>query len=255
MSDSFIKKLYAYATGRGTLKRTVPGQTGPLAMTPYGALLTQPLDRKWLSLHGKYFVAHNPTNDAATTLIGHAAPVLADADATLTKPLLFARVPTNATKLVVPDFVEQEVVTAGASGTADNWAAQLDTGATRYSSGGVAPTIVNPNRQSTDTSVFAEANSLMMGAVVASAEVSMRDLGFGQNRAAIEFAGDRTVFLFGETPHPGPTPVAGAASRHLVNLPGVILGAQDMFLLAKYAPSQNAAGIYKLRMGWWELEL
>jgi len=253
-AGDLIKKLYAYATGRGNLKRTTPGQLGPLSMTEYGQLLTQPLDRVWLATHGKYFTAHNPTNDASTTLAGHAAPVLVDADATLTKPFIFMRVPNSVSKLVVLDYIEQEVVTAGANGTADNWAAQLDTGNTRWSSGGTAPTIVNPNMQSTDASLFAgQANSLLMGAPVASAEVNARDLGFGQIRAAIEFAGDRTMFRFGGDPTSGGGVVAGAASRHIVTMPPVILGAQDMFLLAKYAPSQSAAGVYKVRMGWWEL--
>jgi hypothetical protein len=33
----------------------------------------------------------------------------------------------------------------------------------------------------------------------------------------------------------------------------VILGPTDQFLLALYSPSQNAAGVYKVRMGWWEI--
>jgi hypothetical protein len=34
----------------------------------------------------------------------------------------------------------------------------------------------------------------------------------------------------------------------------VILGPTDFFLLALHSQaSQNAAGVYKIRMGWWEL--
>ena len=48
-----------------------------------GALYTQPSGamRQALAAQGTYWVAHNNTNDASTTLAGHAAPVLADADA------------------------------------------------------------------------------------------------------------------------------------------------------------------------------
>ena len=117
------------------------------------------------------FVAHNATNDAATTLAGHVAPVLVDADDTMTKPFIFIRVPAAATKLVELDYIELECVVIGASGTEDNWADQLDTGATRWSSGGTALTIVNPNMQSSATSMFAgQTNHLLGGAVVSGAE-------------------------------------------------------------------------------------
>lgn len=254
--ESAIRKLYGLATGKGVnLPRTIPGQVGPLSMNAYGAMLNQPLDRKWLALHGRYFVAHNAINDAATTLAGHAAPVLADADDTMVKPFVAMRVPNAVTKLVVLDKIETEVTLAGANGTSDNWAAQLDTGATRFSNG-TALTIVNPNMTSGETSVLAPAGALLAGAVTASVELNARHLGHGQVRAAIEFIGDRTLFVFGsDQPTPGSNVVAGAASRHIVDMPPVILGAENMFLLAKYAPAQSVAGVYKLRIGWWELEL
>jgi hypothetical protein len=89
--------------------------------------------------------------------------------------------------------------------------------------------------------------------VVGAESANVRYLGFGQVRAAIEFAGDRYCFRFGGQPSSGSNVVSGAASRHMITLPPVILGSTDQFLLALYAPSQNAAGVYKVRMGWWEL--
>lgn len=225
---------------------------GPNRSTAYGEQYIQPIGvwRQALANEGTYFIAHNATNDASTTLAGHASPVLADADASMTKPFIFCRhtgASTSTTRVYL-DFIEIEVVTAGASGTSDNWAAQIDTGTTRYSSGGTALTAVNPNMQSNATPVM----TVLGGAVVVGAENSTsRDLGFGQIRAAIEIAGDRTLFKFGAEPDYGGV-VASAASRHIVNMPPVILGPTDMFLLAKYAPSQNAAGVYKVRMGWVE---
>jgi hypothetical protein len=53
----------------------------------------------------------------------------------------------------------------------------------------------------------------------------------------------------------GDNVVSAAASRHLVNMPPVILGPQDSFLLGLYDSTDNAAGagVYKVRMAWWEL--
>jgi hypothetical protein len=222
----------------------------------YGELITRPLpgQRHVLADEGTYFVAHNATNDASTTLAGHAAPVLADADATMTKPLVFVRVPAGVTSRVYLDYIELDVVTAPTAATTDNWAAQLDTGATRWSSGGSALTIVNPNMQSSNTSVFSgQDNHLLGGAVVSGAETgSVRHLGHGQIRAAIAIVGDRYVFKFGGDPDVMGSVVATAASRHVIQMPPVVLGATDQLLLALYGPSQSAAAVYKLRMAWWE---
>ncbi len=240
---------------RGAPAKIANNTPGPVRTSQYGELITKTLGtmRHTLADQGSYFIAHNITNDAATTLAGHTAPVLVDADATMTKPLIFMRNPSAASADIrcYLDFIEIEVVLAGATGAAANWAAQLDTGATRYSSGTVETlTVVNPNMQST-----ASANLVTFaGPVVVGAEsANVRYLGFGQTRAAIEFIGDRTTFRFGGQPSSGANVVAGAASRFLVNLPPVVLGSTDQFLLALYAPSQNAAGIYKVRCGWWEL--
>lgn len=230
-----------------------PGVRGPARADRYGNLGVAPFN-KWRHAQadqGTYFIAHNATNDAATTLAGHAAPVLADADVTMTKPFIHCRSTlgiTSATRHYL-DFIEIEVITAGVNGTADSWAAQLDTGATRVTSGGTALTIVNPNMQSTATSALA----VLGGAPVTGAEsANVRDLGFGQFRPSIQIAGDKYLFLFGEDPFGG----AGATAtinRHVVNMPPVVLGPTDQFLLALYSPSQSAAGVYKVRMGWSEL--
>jgi hypothetical protein len=255
MTDS-----YTNIKGRSQ-ERSLPAPVNPngegstIRTSRYGEPISRPLPggRHVLADEGTYFVAHNATNDAATTLAGHAAPVLADADATMTKPLVFVRVPAGATNRLYLDFIELEVVTAPTGATTDNWAAQLDTGTTRYSSGGTALTIVNPNMQSTNTSLLASTNALLGGAVVVGAEgANVRELGHGQIRAAIAIVGDRYVFKFGGENDALGGVVATAASRHVISMPPVILGATDQFLLALYAPSQSAAAVYKMRMGWWE---
>ncbi len=150
-----------------------PGNQGEMVVaraTKYGELVTAPLDRHRLAEEASYFIAHNATNDAATTLAGHVAPVLADVEP-MTKPFIFIRVPAGATKRVYLDYIELDLVVIGASGTEDNWADQLDTGTTRWASGGTALTLVNPNMESSDVSMFSgQTNHLLGGAVVAGAE-------------------------------------------------------------------------------------
>ncbi len=239
---------------RGLPARIANLQNGAIRSSQYGELVFKPVGqaRHTLADQGTYFLAHNATNDASTTLLGHADPELADADATMTKPLVHMRMASAVTAFAYLDFIEIEVVTAPTNGGKDNWAAQLDTGATRVSSGGTALTVVNSNMQSTATSSL----SILGGAVVTGAESpNVRHLGHGQTRAAIAIVGDRYMFKFGGDPSSGDNVVATAASRHLINMPPVILGSTDQLLLAIYASddAQTVAGVYKIRCGWWEL--
>lgn len=243
--------------------RTKPtaGQQGEqvnVRLTQFGEIINSPLDRKALAVEGSYFIAHNTINDASTTLAGHAAPILADADDTMTKPFVFIRVPASSTKLIVLDFIEIEVVTAGATGAQACWAAQLDSGTTRRSSGGSELTIVNPNMYNADASVFSGTTLAMMGGpVVSGAEsANVRYLGHGTVRPSIEIAGDIKMFVFGGSPEVAGTQAGQAAAAirtSVVALPPVCLGPENQFLLALHSQSgQNAAGVYKLRMGWSE---
>lgn len=231
----------------------------PLRTDRYGSQFVQglPGERHAMANMGRYFVAHNAINDASTTLAGHAAPVLADIDATMTKPFVFIRVPSGVTNRIFLDFIEIEVVTAGASGTNALWAAQLDTGTTRLSSGGTALTIVNPNMADATASALSATSALLAGAPVVGAEsANSRDLGFGVLRPSIEIAGDKKLFVFGANPGYGgaQSDTAATAIRSSCQvMPPVILGATDQFLLGIAAASQASAGVYKLRMAWWEV--
>lgn len=219
----------------------------------YGDLFTAPV-QKWrhsAAAEVSYFIAHNPTNDASTTLAGHAAPVLADADATFTKP--FVHIVNNGSdtsKLVYLDFIEIEVITAGANGTADSWADQLDSGTSRITTAGTTLTVVNPNMQSTATPQAVPTGGVI---VVGAESTKARHLGHGQFRPSIQLAGDKYMFVFGGEPEVGGIPGATATiNRHVVTRPPVVLGPSDYYMLALYSPSQSAAGVYKLRMGWVE---
>lgn len=238
----------------GTVGRALPSGASDSTQVPfrlgrYGEQAVLPMGnyRHMLADEGAYFYAQNATIDAATTLAGHAAPVLADL---YTKPFLHMRHDGGATSQtrVYLDFIHIQVITAGANGTSDNWAAECDTGATRVSSGGTALTKVNPNMQSSATS----ACSLLGGAVVAAAATtSQRKMGHGVFRPAIAITGDKYTFKFGQDPVEVGV-VATATTHHVIPMPPVVLGPTDQFLLHLYAPSQSAAGVYKVSMGWWE---
>jgi hypothetical protein len=243
----------------GTSTRGLPGKfpaatRGGVHIDQYGNLVAQPIGegRYTLADQGTYYIAHNTTNDASSTITGHAAPILADADATMTKPLVFMRMNPSSGLRAYLDYIELEVVTAPTNGLLDNWAAQLDTGATRVTTAGTALTAVNPNMQTSSTPDLA----VQAGAIVTGAEnTGVRNLGFGQTRAGVAIIGDRYQWRFGDEPSSGDNVVITAASRHLINMPPVILGPSDQLLLALYSADNNqtVAGVYKVRMGWWEI--
>jgi hypothetical protein len=197
-----------------------------------------------LADEGAYFFAQNALIDAATTLAGHAAPVLADL---YTKAFFFMR-NTDTAKRVYLDYIHIQVITAGVNGTSDNWAAELDTGATRESSGGTALTVVNPNMQSS----VATACTVKGGAqVLAAATANQRKVGHGVFRPSIAITGDKYTWVFGGEPVEN-TVVASAIAHHIIPMPPIVLGYTDQFALHLYAPSQSAAGVYKVMAGWSE---
>jgi hypothetical protein len=238
-------------TGRGLPQPSADNVRGPVRGTRYGDQYEISLfgnRNHGLADEGSLFYHQHPTIDAATTVAGHAAPVLADL---YTKPFL---VVTNADvsssgRRCYLDFIELTVITAGANGTSDNWAAECDTGgaAARYSSGTlVRLTAVNPNMQST----AANQTVIDCGPYVAkAATASQRKMGSGVFRPSIQVAGDKYLFVFGGAPQ-----VNGIATiaQHVVPMPPVILGPGDLFLLHLYAPSQSAATVYKVQAQTWE---
>jgi hypothetical protein len=244
--------VYATST-RGLPGKNLPFSRGPIHVDQYGNVVVQQIGegRYTLADQATYYIAHNTTNDASSTILGHAAPHLADADATMTKALVFMQMNPASGLRAYLDYIELEVVTAPTGGSVDNWAAQLDTGKTRVTTAGTALTSVNPNMQvSTVPDLAPQAGAIVVGAE----NTGVRNLGFGQTRGGVAIIGDRYQWRFGDEPSPGDNVVSAAASRHLINMPPVILGASDMFLLALYAASddQTVAAVYKVRMGWWE---
>lgn len=243
-------------TGRAAPTRKADGLEQDVRLSLFGDVYTQP-NGKWrqaAALAGELFYAHNATNDLATTIAGHAAPVLADADATLVKPLIHMvhSGASGSTKLVMLDYIEITVITAGANGTQACWATQLDRSTRGITTPGTALTVVNPNMQSTNTSELA----VTAGAIVVPAETtSVRHLSHGTHRPSIEVAGDKYIHVFGGEPEAfADSDAAATAIRtFVVSQPQVVLGVGDTFLFALHGQaSQNAAGVYKIKCQWVE---
>jgi hypothetical protein len=218
----------------------------------YGEQYVWPLPggRTALGQEGTYFMARNAIIDVATTLAGHTAPVLVDIDVTVTKAFIHLINPvTPGGKFAYLDFLEIDVITPGAAGTSDMWTVQLDTGATRVTTPGTALAITNPNMQSAALPTLVPTGGVITVGVESSA---CRVLGHGAFRPSIAIAGDRYRFNFAENRSTGGSVVSTSTAHHVQDLGPVILGPTDQFILALGAPSQSAAGIYKVRLGWWE---
>lgn len=242
----------------GIVNRTLPGiwqdnaETG-FRLSRRGEQFSLPIGSAYHSLadQGTYFVAHNATNDASTTLAGHPAAILADCDATFVKPLLHFIMGASATTRAYLHWLEIEVVTAAAGGTQACWATQLDTSARGITTPGTAFTHVNPNMQSTATPSLA----ITGGPIVVPAETAnARHLGHGTHRPSIEIAGDKYLHVFGGNPESVTAIAAASVRTFTVNQPPVILGPGDVFLFGLHGQaSQSGAGVYKVRAHWWEV--
>lgn len=200
-----------------------------------------------------YFVSQNPAIDAATTIAGHPAPVLADL---YTKPFLVVSGNDVAglKKCARLHYIQLTVITPGATGTSDNWAAETDSGA-RYSSGALTRlTTANPNMRATDPLRDSNLFVVDCGPYVATAPSSaQRKMGHGVFRPSIAIAGDKYTFVFSQAGMVQAITennvAAGAITHHIVPMPPVVLGPNDKFLLHLYAPGQSAAGVYKVAVG------
>lgn len=227
-----------------------PGNQGeylPARSSRFGEVMGLPLHNKLYALadDASYFIATNPT--MGTGIAGIAASTSYDA----TEHLLHLR-NTSTTKRLYLDFIDLVCTAAGTSGTTTGFTMVLDTGATRYTSGGSAITPVNPNMDAGETAECA----LKFGALVTGAATSdVRPLGDFLVRTVIKVVGDSYRFTFGD--NNAAWQLAGASldgttsAKVTIPCPPVILGETDQFLLSDWAASQTVGSSYQLRMGFW----
>lgn len=229
------------------------GTTSPLRLSPHGELFTTPVPwRTQQSRDGRYFSFFNATLDVATTEQGHAAPVLADVDATLVKAVAFLRNIASgsyANLKIALDWLRIHVKTAGANGTSMFWHAQVGT-TTRYTSGGVALTVTNPYMGS--SLAGSDLVTAYNGPIVIAAENgTTRNIGQGVQRDGIEVAGDTTTFIFGADPLGTSNTEAAAGTHDIVHMPPVILDTGAEFILGRGQVAQNTAGVYGMSGGFY----
>ncbi len=229
-----------------------PDGSGGLAyrLGQYGELFTKPIApwRVALADEGSLHEFHNATLDDATTLAGHAAPVVADIDATFIKPFFFIGLlaSANPNKKLYIHWIEQTVTLAAATGADSWWADETDL-ISRYTSGGTALTVVNPNTGAPNA-LGTDVATFLGGPVLVPAETSSnRKLGFSKYRQTIEVIGDYRAWVYGDSAPPSTQAASPTGRVNVFRRPPVILTPGYAYMLAIAGSSTNAAGIYHVR--------
>lgn len=242
MTDTNIKVLAS--------DRQLPSPSAQLAMdtargTRFGEIIAAPLGSKLYQYadEGTYFLATNPT--MGTGIAGIAASASFDA----AEHLLHIR-NTSTTKRVYLDFIDLVVTAAGAAGTTTGFTMTLDTGTTRYTSGGSSITPIQPNMDSGE----AFEGTVKFGALVTTAaSADVRPLGDFLVRTVIKVVGDSYRFTFGDSGAnwecAGASLDGTTSAKVTIPCPPVILGENDQLLLSDWGASQTGASSYQFRIG------
>ncbi len=202
---------------------------------------------------GKYYSFFSATLDLATTEAGHAAPVLADIDATLVKAAAFFRnIATGAyaNLNIHLDWIKLHCVLAGANGTSMLWHAQTGT-TSRLSTGGVALTVTNALADGTGVAASSLVTAQNGPIVITAENASTLNIGQGVQRDSIEVAGDTTTFIFGADPLGTPNVEVATGTHEIIHLPPVVLPSGSEFILGRAQVAQSVAGIYKIMGGFY----
>lgn len=161
----------------------------------------------------------------------------------------------GAAGLVRPKYLRLVSTVAPASGTSMNTRIALDTGATRYSSGG--STIVGKNRDMTNAAT--PNATFKVGAVVTAAATSnVRYVSQATPSAVIPVVGDNVVIVFGHNGDPengaGGTSLGGTAARQIVvNVGPIVLGPSNEMIIHTWYPSNaSTPPSWELEMCWEE---
>jgi hypothetical protein len=231
---------------------SVPGREASGAVkrarfSNYGEQLTTPVGKNGvygLANEGSYFLGFNGT--VGTGIAGIAAADGYDE----TETLLFLRNSASAAegKRIYLDFIRLSCTAVGANGTTTGYAATIDNGNDRYTSGGTAITPVNCNMQSTDTA----SATMYFGPVVTAAANGSRRVANQELRSVIKVAADTTLFDFGGPQRYSEVSSIGTAIlQSVIPCPPVVLGPGDMFMLHEFAASQSGAASYEFECGFW----
>ena len=219
-------------------------------LAQYGELFTKHIApwRHALADEGSYHEFHNAILDDNTTLAGHPAPVVADIDASFIKPFFFIGLVANtaSVKKLYLDWIEVTVTTPGTNGTDQWWADETDL-ISRYTSGGTALTVVNPNTGASNL-LGTDVATFLGGPVVVPAETSAnRKLGFDKVRVTIEVAQDIRVFQFGDSAPSNRAAASPTGRADVIRRPPVVITPGYAYMLGFAAAAQSVASVYKVR--------
>ena len=247
---TFADLIKVYGESRqGKETRSATRTNVPITTTVHGDVRTFPYGKGMYGLadEGSYFVARNPT--IGTGIAGITAATTA-AD---TETLVFLRNTSTSAegKRVYLDYLRLVPTAAGASGTTALYYSWIDTGTSRYTSGGSAITPVNVNMDSTEAAPV----TMYFGAIVtAAASADKRTVGGGSVRlGVIKVVGDIYTFDFGaDKSAPSSLVTSGTAQTivHIRHAP-VILGPGQMFGMEHYGASQGTAAAFEFELGFW----
>jgi hypothetical protein len=241
-------KLFG-AAGTTQPTRAAEGGLTLLRTDNYGALFPTGPWRHAYAAEGSYYSFFSSTLDVNTTEAGHAAPVLADVDATLVKAVAFLR-NIGSTKKLYLDWMKIHCTTAGVNGTSNFWHAQTGT-TTRLSTGGVAMTVTNALADGTGTAATSLVTAQNGPIVITAENATTLNIGQGVTRDGIEVAGDTLTFIFGADPL-GTSNVEVASGCHEIqHMPPVVLPPGTEFILGRGAVAQSVASIYKIMGGFY----
>lgn len=199
---------------------------------------------------GSYFVALNTT--PGTGIAGHAAPTTADT----TKPMVYVK---NGHSRGGPniwlDYIGVRLTAVGANGTSYNFAAFVDTNATRTGGGSaITPKSTKQcavgNPQDLNNLPGSKA-TIWFGDVVVT-NGTAKQVGHRRVRATIPVVEDYVSFSFGHnTSGPMTTYAATLIAAHVMWAP-ICIAPGASFLLVNWEPAQNAANSYDLEVGYSE---
>jgi len=218
----------------------------------YGEQYSAPLHspRHYLADEGSYFIATNPTPGTAIA-VTTSITTFAETAGAVAGAMLFKNTESRTAaspKRIYLDYIKLVVLGVPTSATAWQYALVIDDNPVRYTSGGSALTPVNPNGDSSETSIA----TVYFGALTTAVTNNKRLVARGNLRGVIPTTFDTLVIVSGGVEGGGSAVSAAASGRFVDNCPPIIVGPQQNLLLSLWGPSCAAAATFELEAGWWE---
>lgn len=219
----------------------------------YGEQYTLPLHgaKHALADEGSYFVATNATIGTAV-VITQSITVFAETAGALGGILYLKNTESKtaaAPKRIYLDYIKLLCTIVLTASTSTQYALVLDDNPVRYTSGGAAPTIVNPNGDSSTTTIA----SAYFGALTTAVPNNRRTVGRGTLRGVVTTTFDTLVIVSGGREGGGSFVSAAASGRFVDSVPPIIIAPQQNLLMSMWGASYAGAGAtFEYEIGWWE---